>query len=79
MGMVYQDFVNAIKTDWSGKPIIDLQMGWKHVLKEFPEVIYIRFFVILTRMVTFLVRLTPTVQSLLVLVTVDMLLSKFLI
>ncbi|KAI0688887.1 alpha/beta-hydrolase [Earliella scabrosa] len=33
-----QEFTDAIKEDWGGKPFVDLQAGWKHVLENFPEV-----------------------------------------
>ncbi|TFK82680.1 alpha/beta-hydrolase [Polyporus arcularius HHB13444] len=33
-----QDFTDAIKEDWGGKPFVDLQKGWKYVLDNFPEV-----------------------------------------
>ncbi|KII90539.1 hypothetical protein PLICRDRAFT_106263 [Plicaturopsis crispa FD-325 SS-3] len=33
-----QEFTDAIAEDWGGKPFVDLQAGWEHVLKTFPEV-----------------------------------------
>ncbi|KAI0755168.1 alpha/beta-hydrolase [Daedaleopsis nitida] len=33
-----QAFTDAIAEDWGGKPFVDLQNGWKHVLGNFPEV-----------------------------------------
>ncbi|KAK7473147.1 Dipeptidyl-peptidase 5 [Stygiomarasmius scandens] len=33
-----QNFTDAIDRDWGGKPFVDLQKGWKHVLKEYPQV-----------------------------------------
>ncbi|KAI9058154.1 alpha/beta-hydrolase [Trametes sanguinea] len=33
-----QDFTNAIKEDWGGKPFVDLQKGYKYILDNYPEV-----------------------------------------
>ncbi|KAI0670984.1 alpha/beta-hydrolase [Trametes maxima] len=33
-----QDFTNAIKEDWGGKPFVDLRNGWKYILDNVPEV-----------------------------------------
>ncbi|CAL1712862.1 unnamed protein product [Somion occarium] len=33
-----QDFVNAIKKDWGGKPFVDMQKGWKYILNKYPEI-----------------------------------------
>ncbi|KAK7681545.1 hypothetical protein QCA50_015277 [Cerrena zonata] len=33
-----QDFVNAIKEDWGGKPFVDMQKGWKYILAKYPEI-----------------------------------------
>ncbi|KAI1793256.1 Alpha/Beta hydrolase protein [Ganoderma leucocontextum] len=33
-----QAFTDAISEDWGGKPFVDLQKGWKHVLEKYPEV-----------------------------------------
>ncbi|CDO77798.1 hypothetical protein BN946_scf184667.g1 [Trametes cinnabarina] len=32
-----QDFTNAIKEDWGGKPFVDLQKGFKYILDNYPE------------------------------------------
>jgi len=32
------EFTDAIAEDWGGKPFIDLINGWKHILKNYPEV-----------------------------------------
>ncbi|KAI0248252.1 hypothetical protein BJV78DRAFT_1238120, partial [Lactifluus subvellereus] len=33
-----QDFTDGITNDWSGKPFIDLQRGWKYALDKYPEI-----------------------------------------
>ncbi|CAA7261498.1 unnamed protein product [Cyclocybe aegerita] len=33
-----QEFTDAIKEDWGGKPFVDMISGWKHALKEYPEI-----------------------------------------
>ncbi|PPQ84495.1 hypothetical protein CVT26_003741 [Gymnopilus dilepis] len=33
-----QEFTDAIAEDWGGKPFIDMIHGWKHALKEYPEI-----------------------------------------
>ncbi|KAE9393265.1 alpha/beta-hydrolase [Gymnopus androsaceus JB14] len=33
-----QAFTDAISGDWGGKPFVDLQKGWKHVLDTYPEI-----------------------------------------
>ncbi|TRM60533.1 Alpha/Beta hydrolase protein [Schizophyllum amplum] len=33
-----QDFTDAIKMDWGGKPFVDLKKGWDYILGEYPEV-----------------------------------------
>jgi Prolyl oligopeptidase family len=31
-------FTDAINQDWGGKPIVDLQKGWKYALEKYPEI-----------------------------------------
>ncbi|KAF8903097.1 Alpha/Beta hydrolase protein [Gymnopilus junonius] len=33
-----QEFTDAIAEDWGGKPFVDMIHGWKHALKEYPEI-----------------------------------------
>jgi len=33
-----QDFTDAIKEDWGGKPFVDLQKGWKYILDNYPQI-----------------------------------------
>ncbi|EED79171.1 predicted protein [Postia placenta Mad-698-R] len=33
-----QDFTDAISENWGGRPFEDMQKGWKHVLKTYPEI-----------------------------------------
>ena len=33
-----QAFVDAITKDWGGKPFVDMQKGFQHVLKTYPEI-----------------------------------------
>ncbi|KAH8825240.1 Alpha/Beta hydrolase protein [Flagelloscypha sp. PMI_526] len=33
-----QELTDAIAGDWGGKPFVDLQLGWEHILKSYPEI-----------------------------------------
>ncbi|KAI0036528.1 Alpha/Beta hydrolase protein [Vararia minispora EC-137] len=33
-----QELTDAIQEDWGGKPFVDMQKGWKHVLATYPEI-----------------------------------------
>jgi len=33
-----QEFTDAIAEDWGGAPFVDMQKGWKHALKTWPEI-----------------------------------------
>ncbi|KAL0961326.1 hypothetical protein HGRIS_006284 [Hohenbuehelia grisea] len=33
-----QEFTDGIAEDWGGKPFVDMQAGWKHVLEKYPEI-----------------------------------------
>ncbi|KAH8104705.1 alpha/beta-hydrolase [Cristinia sonorae] len=33
-----QEFTNAIRKDWGGKPFVDLKAGWKYALENYPEI-----------------------------------------